>query len=78
MSDLEVNEHYLAVALSLGLTPRERREGMDKIADAARSLDPCPEWHCPDLSAEDRRDGKTCPDHPCTCSSDPSSGGTDG
>lgn len=38
----------------------------------ADSTDPCPEWHCPDLSSEDRREGKTCPDHPCTCSGDPS------
>lgn len=27
----------------------------------------CPEWLCPELSTEDRRDGNTCPDHPCTC-----------
>lgn len=43
---------------------------------AERSQDKCPEWNCPDLSAEDRREGKTCPDHPCTCapeSADPSS-----
>lgn len=32
-----------------------------------RAVTECPEWRCPDLSAEDRRDGKTCPDHPCTC-----------
>lgn len=32
------------------------------------SDDPCPEWNCPDLSSEDRRDGLTCPSHPCTCS----------
>lgn len=34
---------------------------------ADRSIDPCPAWSCPDLSTEDRRDGKTCPEHPCTC-----------
>ena len=34
---------------------------------ADRSDDPCPEWNCPDLSVEDRREGKTCPAHPCTC-----------
>lgn len=32
------------------------------------SEDPCPEWQCPDLSSEDRREGRTCPSHPCTCS----------
>ncbi len=36
------------------------------------SEDPCPEWQCPDLSSEDRREGKTCPDHPCTCNREPS------
>ncbi len=37
---------------------------------SADSTDPCPEWNCPDLSAEDRREGKKCLDHPCTCSVD--------
>lgn len=32
-----------------------------------RSVDTCPEWNCPDLSAEDRREGKKCLDHPCHC-----------
>lgn len=40
--------------------------------DREPSDDPCPEWNCPDLSAEDRRDGKTCPEHPCTCDREPS------
>lgn len=31
------------------------------------NVDTCPEWNCPDLSSEDRREGKTCPDHPCHC-----------
>lgn len=31
------------------------------------SPETCPEWNCPDLSTEDLREGKTCPDHPCTC-----------
>lgn len=29
--------------------------------------DDCPEWRCPHLSTLDRRDGKTCSEHPCTC-----------
>ena len=58
---------------------REPREGwvrvlhVDLDADAVPgpkdSTDPCPEWHCPDLSSEERREGLTCPEHPCTCSS---------
>ena len=40
------------------------------------NTDPCPEWQCPDLSSEDRREGRTCPEHPCTCSTDPSSANT--
>lgn len=39
------------------------------------SRDTCPEWNCPDLSTEYRREGMTCPDHPCTCSADALPGG---
>lgn len=31
------------------------------------NVDTCPEWNCPDLSSQDRREGKVCPDHPCHC-----------
>lgn len=28
---------------------------------------PCPVDECPHLSKQDREEGKTCIDHPCTC-----------
>lgn len=41
-----------------------------RALEPADSADQCPEWNCPDLSTEDRREAKTCPDHPCTCPDD--------
>lgn len=44
---------------------------LDRAADVIGGIDPCPEWNCPDLSQEDRREGKTCRDHPCSCKPKP-------
>lgn len=51
---------------------RERGLLIEQITPAPRdhpgdSRETCPEWNCPDLSTEDLREGKTCPEHPCTC-----------
>lgn len=59
-----------------GAVLREARKGWVRVLrvdldalcfGSGDSMDPCPEWNCPDLSSEDRREGKKCPDHPCTC-----------
>jgi len=46
------------------------RNPLAKVGSIDTSRDTCPEWNCPDLSTDDRREGKTCPDHPCTCSAE--------
>ena len=28
----------------------------------------CPAWKCPHISVHDWREGRRCPEHPCTCS----------
>lgn len=30
----------------------------------------CPAWKCPHISVHDWREGRRCPEHPCTCSGD--------